>query len=144
MSDSNGTAGTAPQPTPMARNGGRKSSRYRGVARLSNGRKRPWMVQIAKRKGERQTIVGYFADEEEAARAWDREARLCGRPRSQLNFPDETDSILPARPVPSQPDPSPLVREIEAIRAIAAVLDGLDGAACRRVLAYVGYHHTGD
>lgn len=143
MSDSNGMQRTESQPTPITRNRGRKSSRYRGVARLSGQRKRPWIVQIAKAKGERQTIIGYFAVEEEGARAWDRVALLCGRPRWQLNFPDEADVIPPTRPVRSQTAPSPLVHEIEAIRAIAAVLDGLDGAACRRVLAYVGYHHTG-
>jgi hypothetical protein len=98
------------------------------------------MAQIVREKGQHAAIIGYFADEEEAARARDREAIRLGMPTSQLNFPVEA---RPPTPEPTPPASSSLGREIEAMRAVAAALAGLDGAACRRVLEYVGRHLSG-
>ena len=60
------------------------SSKYRGVYRHKGKGSRPWEVQIAI-DGKRQ-YLGYYATEEEAARAFDAKAAKHGR---ELNFPDE-------------------------------------------------------
>jgi hypothetical protein len=131
------TLGGTEDPAPLAKNGKPKTSRFRGVSRILHARKRPWMAQIARERGQRGSIIGYFAAEEEAARAYDREVLRLGKPAEWLNFPGEVKA--PEPPAPS----SSLGREIEAMRAVAAALAGLDGAACRRVLEYVGRHWSG-
>lgn len=61
-----------------------KSSRFRGV-RVSN---RGYVVaSMYTRKGIR--FLGTFKTEEEAARRWDEEARLLGRPEHKMNFPKQ-------------------------------------------------------
>jgi hypothetical protein len=125
-------------PAPLAKNGKPKTSRFRGVSRILHARKRPWIAQIARERGQRGSIIGYFAAEEDAARAYDREVLRLGRPAEWLNFPGKAQA--PASPPPAS---SSLDREIEAMRAVAAALVGLDGAACRRVLEYVGRHLSG-
>jgi hypothetical protein len=134
------TLGGTEDPAPLAKNGKPKTSRYLGVSRRSHARARPWMAQIVREKGQRSAIIGYFANEEEAARARDREAIRLGMPMSLLNFPGEARRPTPE---PTPPASSSLGREIEAMRAVAAALAGLDGAACRRVLEYVGRHLSG-
>jgi hypothetical protein len=133
-----GTEDPAPAAPARARNGGIKTSPYRGVARLRGARSRPWVAMIARERGQPSATLGYFATEEEAARAYDREAIRLGKPAEWLNFPGEVKA-----PAPSPPASSSLGREIEAMRAVAAALAGLDGAACRRVLEYVGRHLSG-
>jgi hypothetical protein len=64
-----------------AATGGR--SRYRGLSWDSRGGK--WEVKI--RHGGKQHNLGYFADEEEAARAYDAQARELKGGAAQLNFP---------------------------------------------------------
>jgi hypothetical protein len=133
------TLGGTEDPAPArARNGSLKTSRYRGVSRILHARTRPWMAKIAREKGQRGAIIGYFAVEEDAARAYDREVLRLGKPAEWLNFPGEAQA-----PAPSPPASSSLGREIEAMQAVAAALAGLDGAACRRVLEYVGRHWSG-
>ena len=69
--------------------GGRvgKSS-YRGVHWQKNRKK--WMSRYSlAHKGEKHINLGAFADEKQAALAWDVEARRQGRPDSDLNFPGE-------------------------------------------------------
>jgi hypothetical protein len=68
----------------------------------------------------------------------DREVLRLGKPAEWLNFPGEANV-----PAPLPPASSSLGREIEAMRGVAAALAGLDGAACRRVLEYVGRHLSG-
>jgi len=61
------------------------SSRYKGVC-FERGRHR-WRVSI--RDHGRQLNLGYFDDEEEAARAYDAKAREVFGEFAKLNFPDE-------------------------------------------------------
>jgi hypothetical protein len=133
-----GTEDPAPVAPARARNGGIKTSLYRGVARLRGARSRPWVAMIARERGQQSATLGYFATEEEAARAYDREVLRLGKPAEWLNFPGEAKA-----PDPGPGPTSSLGREIEAMRAVAAALAGLDGAACRRVLEYVGRHLSG-
>jgi hypothetical protein len=130
------TLGGTEDPAPLAKNGKPKTSRFRGVSHRPHSRTRPWVAQIVREKGQHSVTLGYFAVEEDAARAHDREAIRLGRPAEWLNFPGEAK-------VPASPASSSLGREIEAMRAVAAALAGLDGAACRRVLEYVGRHLSG-
>ena len=67
-----------------AKRGRAKSSSFNGVGwHRGKGKWRAW-VYTAKGK---QTHVGYFADEVEAARAYDARARIVMGPNSPLNFP---------------------------------------------------------
>jgi hypothetical protein len=131
-----GTEDPAPAAPARARNGKPKTSRYRGVSLRPHSRARPWVAMIVRERGQRDAIIGYFAVEEDAARAYDREVLRLGKPAEWLNFPVEAK-------IPPLPATSSLGREIEAMRAVAAALAGLDGAACRRVLEYVGRHWSG-
>jgi integrase len=70
---------------------GRKSaSKYRGVSRHWSGK---WQARIKIAKGK-QKYLGQFADEVEAAKAFDAEARRLGRIES-LNFPDDDEGCEP-------------------------------------------------
>lgn len=61
------------------------TSPYKGVSWVSSMQK--WKAQI-KAKG-RPAHIGYFTDEEEAARAYDAEARVWFGPYARLNFPED-------------------------------------------------------
>ena len=64
------------------RNG--SSSKYRGVYRDIRDRSKPWRANFSMDK--KRQYLGYYATEEEAARAFDAKAAKHGR---KLNFPDE-------------------------------------------------------
>jgi hypothetical protein len=64
---------------------GKQSSTYRGVSWLKRDSK--WKAQIW--YDGNQHIIGYFEDEEEAARAYDKAARAKHGEKAQLNFPTE-------------------------------------------------------
>jgi hypothetical protein len=63
--------------------GPRKSSKYRGVFWHKSSNK--WRAQI--NYDSKQHALGYFEEEEEAARAYDRAARAQKGEKAQLNFP---------------------------------------------------------
>jgi hypothetical protein len=63
--------------------GSRNLSKYRGVSRNS-GRGKPWKANI--RYDGKQHSLGSFEDEEEAARAYDRAAKVHKGEVAQLNF----------------------------------------------------------
>jgi hypothetical protein len=63
--------------------GSRKSSKYRGVSWLKSRNK--WKVVI--RCDGKQHYLGYFEDEEKAAKAYDRASRAHKGEKAQLNFP---------------------------------------------------------
>jgi hypothetical protein len=66
----------------------RHSSQYRGV--YWNKRENTWKVQI--RYDGKRHHLGYFEDEDEAARAYDQAARAQHGEKAQLNFPAEGES----------------------------------------------------
>ena len=66
----------------------RFSSKYRGVFRHKDNRSKPWRAHICI-DGKKQ-YLGYYAKEEEAARAHDAKAAKYGR---ELNFPDEWEDV---------------------------------------------------
>ena len=61
------------------------SSQYRGVYRNKSNKSNPWEAWIMI-DGKKKSILGTYATEEEAARAYDAEGVRVGR---ELNFPDE-------------------------------------------------------
>jgi hypothetical protein len=67
---------------------GEAGSKYRGVNWHKNSNK--WKAQIA--YDGKQHSLGYFEDEEEAARAYDRAARAHRGEKALLNFPAEGES----------------------------------------------------
>jgi hypothetical protein len=69
-------------------NTNKNTSRYRGVCLKRNAVSRPWAAQITYK---RKTLsLGYYATEEEAARAYDAKARELKGIRAKLNFPANT------------------------------------------------------
>lgn len=80
------------------RSGEECTSQYKGVHWDSNREK--WLAQI--KKEGRHRHIGRFHSEEEAARAYDREARICFGIHARLNFPDaaepgsDANSTVPA------------------------------------------------
>ena len=89
-------SGDQPKPTPKKRgrpkledsqNGGVKSSRFRGVS--WNKKDDKWQAMIFA-KGKARWI-GYFKQEEDAARAYDKEALAERGPRALLNFPPQAE-----------------------------------------------------
>lgn len=75
----------------------RTTSDYVGVSWSKSSEK--WMVQITV-EGQKRT-VGYFDDEVEAARAYDRAAQRYRGPEGRLNFPAGSPNGSPARPQPA-------------------------------------------
>jgi hypothetical protein len=65
---------------------GEAGSNYRGVTWCK--RENKWVAQIM-HEGNKKQHLGYFEDEEEAARAYDRAARVQHGKKAQLNFPAE-------------------------------------------------------
>jgi len=61
------------------------TSQFKGVAWIPSARKRKWraMIQI----NQKQTHLGYFADEVDAARAYDAKAKELHGQFARLNFP---------------------------------------------------------
>ena len=68
----------------------KKTSRFKGVSYVkARGRRPPgWRAQI--RIDRKQSALGTFADETEAAEAFDAAARAVGRTGDALNFPGTT------------------------------------------------------
>jgi hypothetical protein len=66
----------------------RQTSTYRGVY-WNKGRGKQWVAQI--KYDGKQHQLGYFEDEEEAARAYDRVARAHKGEKAQLNFPTKKE-----------------------------------------------------
>ena len=68
----------------------RGASRFRGVSKDKRATAKPWMAQIYVTKGGKGRLIhiGYFAQEEDAARAFDRVsiAKL-GHAKAKTNFP---------------------------------------------------------
>jgi len=64
------------------------SSKYRGVSRHKGSKSKPWEAQIYI-DGKRE-YLGYYATEEEAARAHDAEGARLGQ---ELNFPEEWKDV---------------------------------------------------
>jgi hypothetical protein len=67
---------------------GEAGSKYRGVHWDKSEKK--WQARI--RYGSKQHSLGYFEDENEAARAYDRAARAHHGEKAQLNFPGEGEN----------------------------------------------------
>jgi hypothetical protein len=61
------------------------TSRFKGVSLTAGRKKKPWRAQI--RSGDRVRCLGYFADEAEAARAYDAAAVKTFGAFGRLNFP---------------------------------------------------------
>jgi len=61
-----------------------QSSKYKGVS--FNRRKKKWIAQI--RYNSKHKFIGYFDDETEAAKAYDKEAKKHQGEFAVLNFPD--------------------------------------------------------
>ncbi|KAK9810325.1 hypothetical protein WJX72_008699 [[Myrmecia] bisecta] len=77
----------------LARTGsGKGSSKFRGVSWHKDNMK--WRATIF--KGNKPVHIGYFEGQEEAARAYDREALKLRGPNTLLNFPLSTYAITPA------------------------------------------------
>ena len=74
-----------------SQNGGVKSSRFRGVS--WNKKDDKWQAMIFA-KGKARWI-GYFKKEEDAARAYDKEALAERGPRALLNFPPQAEYAVP-------------------------------------------------
>ena len=71
-------------------NGGRGASRFRGVSKYKRRKAKPWVAQIGVTEdGKRRLIhIGYFAREEDAARAFDRvKIAKLGHAKPKTNFP---------------------------------------------------------
>lgn len=63
-----------------------KSSDYKGVCLRKDNQSRPWRASI--RKDGKLRHIGNFMTQEEAARAYDQQARLLFGKFAKLNFPD--------------------------------------------------------
>lgn len=68
---------------------GHHTSNYKGVS--WNSRCCLWVAQLHK-KGEHAPLIGYFHDEQEAARAYDRKALKVWGPFAHTNFPSDSYS----------------------------------------------------
>jgi hypothetical protein len=68
----------------------RQTSTYRGVSWKQG--KNKWTVYI--QNDGKQRTIGYFEDEEEAARAYDKAARAHKGGKAQLNFPTKKEQAL--------------------------------------------------
>jgi hypothetical protein len=62
----------------------KKGTKYKGISLYRNGK---WRVQIADSNGK-NIHIGYFTDEEEAARVWDKVAKVYHGEFAVLNFPE--------------------------------------------------------
>jgi hypothetical protein len=71
----------------------KKTSHYRGVCWYKNSKK--WVATIT--YDGKQHNLGYFEDEEEAARAYDKEARAQRGDNAKLNFAAEGERHLKAK-----------------------------------------------
>lgn len=63
-----------------------RASRYKGVSRIRKGQRRRWFATIGV-KGQPRRVIGYYDDEESAARAYDAAAREAWGESAWLNFP---------------------------------------------------------
>lgn len=67
------------------RSDGGTHTRYKGIGRVRKGTRRRWYAQIA--VAGRRRVVGYYDDEEQAARAYDAAALAAWGEFARLNFP---------------------------------------------------------
>ena len=69
-----------------------KASRFKGVSKYKRAKAKPWMAKIYVTEGGKGRLIhiGYFAREEDAARAWDRVSiAYHGHAKAKTNFPVE-------------------------------------------------------
>ncbi|KAL6648689.1 hypothetical protein ACP70R_012913 [Stipagrostis hirtigluma subsp. patula] len=81
--DVSGLSGSL-SPKPLAGAGGAETRKYRGVRRRASGR---WAAEIRDPRRGRRAWLGTYGTAEEAARAYDSEARRIRGKSARLNFP---------------------------------------------------------
>ena len=71
----------------------RTSSRYFGVTRYKHLHRKKFQakIRLPKSEGGKTKNLGYFEEEKDAAKAFDREAKRLGR---RLNFPESSEKMV--------------------------------------------------